>query len=98
MFIGCILFKHRPTDVTLFCVVVPFKHVSTRGFLDHEENPPSFKGPSYSPTSHLLPPLSDRVKGRGGISANGHLILVLCEPATVLKTVQHIVWSHDPLS
>lgn len=76
----------------------PFKHGPACGLLDHEENPPALEGPCYSTIGHLLPPLPDRVDGRGGTCGYGNFIGSLCKPGPIFNTVQHIVWGHNPLS
>lgn len=76
----------------------PFEHGPAGGLLNHEENPPALEGPFYPPAGHLLPPMPDRVKGRCGTCGNGNFIGSFCKPGTILSAVQHIVWSHNPLS
>lgn len=91
------LFIHKEW-ITVIGDCSPFEHGPAGGLLDHEENPPALEGPCYSPTGHLLPPLPDRVEGSRGTCGNGNFIGSFCEPGPIFNTVQHIVWSHNPLS
>lgn len=75
----------------------PFKCGPAGGLLDHEENPPALEGPCCPPTGHFFPPWPSRVKGRLGACWDFNFIWFFCKPRAIFNTVQHIVWSHNPL-